>query len=488
MDCELTTKVINNDETSTNYKYKYYKHKIMDNKVTIIYGIILLIILCFLSVIVYKLFIKDSSQEQMVEQEKDGDPFENKHYLNLPNDPEFKKFYEIFPFSLKLNENGKADLEHSSLDNTSPSKLIYLKEDTYQFNKIELSETTDSSNSENIDFSVAGNFNFILHCDAKYKSKVEEAKSNSKKSLFLVIKKVLSSLSVKRSDIEINESFKRKIEDIADEDSFTDGEKAMKLDQIFSEYGYFIPLKMNIGGYFYQEAKTIENENLINDMKQLEANANLNFGKGNLNSSAEYDKSYEDFFKNLFSSEKIQIIGGDTSKKSFEEWETSLNYENARIIEYSNFIEANSLIEDFLDKERKAKLKNALNLVGKKYQRRKEYYDNINGAKEYINSITISGDQTKRNGLCYENDLIYTEIINIRGNKEQTIDISFNDIIVGWKINSNRNDGKNSKFTFDEPILTKKVYMKFSPKSAYMGITTSDQKYDVEIFLMKFPE
>ena len=390
---------------------------------------------------------------------------------------------------MKLNENGKVDLEHSSLDNTSPSKLIYLKEDIYQFNKIELSETTDSSNSENIDFSVAGNFNFILHCDAKYKSKVEEAKSDSKKSLFLVVKKVLSSLSIKRSDIEVNESFKSKIEDIADEDSFTDGEKAMKLDQIFSEYGYFIPLKMNIGGYFYQEAKTIENENLINDMKQLEANANLKFfGKGNLNSSAEYDKSYEDFFKNFFSSEKIQIIGGDTSKKIFEEWETSLNNENARIIEYTNFIEANSLIEDFLDKERKLKLKNALNLVSKKYQRRKEYYDNINGAKEYINSITISGDQTKRNGLCYENDLIHTETINIRGNKDQTIDISFNDIIVGWKIISNRNDGKNSKFSFDEPILTKKVYMKFTPKSAYMGITTSDQNYDVEIFLMKFPE
>ena len=35
MDCELTTKVINDDETSTRYKYKYYKNKIRENKVTI---------------------------------------------------------------------------------------------------------------------------------------------------------------------------------------------------------------------------------------------------------------------------------------------------------------------------------------------------------------------------------------------------------------------------------------------------------------------
>ena len=222
-------------------------------------------------------------------------------------------------------------------------------------------------------------------------------------------------------------------------------------------------------------------------MKNLESNINLKFSKMNLNSSIEYNKLYEDFFKNIFSNEKVKIIGGDTSKKSFEEWETSLNYENARIIDYSNFIEINSLVEDFLDKNRKMKLNNALNLVKEKYEKRKEYYDNINEAKEFINNPIISGDKTKRNGLCDKDDLIYSETKNVKGDDVE-VDMSFPDIIVGWKINSKRHDGKNAKYSFTEPILRKKIYIKFEQKSEYWGLSKSDLNYDLEIFLMKFPK
>lgn len=485
MESELTSKVINNDDNGiflNDNNYQFNKYKTKENKIRIIFGIVLLFILGLVIALVYKSFIVDSSEN--IEEDV---TLNNKRFLNLPSDPEFKKFYEAFPHSLKLNENGKAEYDHSALDSTSPSKLIYLKEDKYLFNKIEIEEESSSSNSEIVDFSIAGNFKFLFHCDVKFKSKIEEAKKESKKSLFLIIKKVLSSLTIKRSDIEINESFKKKIEDIADEDSFSDEEKAIKLDKIFNEYGNFIPLTIKIGGYFYQDAKNIENENLINEMKNLKSNVNLTFSSlGSLNSNIDYDKSYKDFFKNLFSSEKIQIIGGDTTKKSFEEWETSLTYENAQIIEHSNFIEISSLIDDFLDTKRKMKLEKSLNLVNKKYEKRKEYYDNINEAKQYINSIDISGAHTKRNGICYKDDLIYSEITNIDGNKETIIDISFKDIIVGWKITSLRNDGKNGDFSFSDPILEKKIYMKFTPKSGIFS--DRDQKYNVEIFLMKIPE
>ena len=210
MESELTTAVINDDssknflleEVFNNFKVKEYKTKI-------VYGIILLLFLGLLIILFCKTYNKESSENEKEQVQKEDETVQNKGYLNLPNDPEFTKFSDIFPFSLKLNENGAIDLEHSCLDNTPPSKLLYSKEDIYQFKKVEIDE--QSSNSDNIDFSVAGNFKFILHCDIKYKSKVEEAKNESETFLYIIIKKILSSLSLKRSDIQINDSFKKKL-------------------------------------------------------------------------------------------------------------------------------------------------------------------------------------------------------------------------------------------------------------------------------------
>lgn len=67
-------------------------------------------------------------------------------------------------------------------DNTSPSKLIFLKEDYYQFNKLEIDQESKNSNSENFELAVAGNYKFLFHCDMKYKSKVEEVKKQKIKT------------------------------------------------------------------------------------------------------------------------------------------------------------------------------------------------------------------------------------------------------------------------------------------------------------------
>ena len=329
----------------------------------------------------------------------------------------------------------------------------------------------------------------IFPFQAKFKSKIEEVKNEVQKTSYIIVKKKISSLSVKRDNIEANKSFKKKIEEIAYEELYSDEEKASKLDKLFNEYGYFIPLKITIGGYFYQEINKIENENLINEMIGLDGNMNLKISKNiQLNSSLEYNSLYENFFNNLFSSENIKIFGGDTSKKTFNEWEASLNYENAQIIEYNNIVGINSLIEDFLDRDIKIKLKNPLNIINTKYEKRKEYYERLKEAKEFILNEEIKNeDHSKRNGLCYNDDLIYSETFPIKKtDTKKIIDESFQDIIVGWKIISKRNDGYNGKFTFKDPILTKKIYIEFVPKTTLK--ISRDQQYDLEIFLIRLPE
>ena len=505
MDSPLTSiKIVNEEFNFQDLTKSFLKFKCRDKIFKIVLWIFILIILSFLIVLTCKAYNSkiiieqqpgqkgtEETEEKEIEGEKGAEEKETglkQIYLNLPSDPEFKKFYENYPFSIIINDKELISFDKSMLENTSPSKLIYLKEDYYEFNRIEISQESKSSNSENIEFSFSGKYDILFHSSVKFKSKVDEVKSESQKTTYIIVKKKVSSLSVKRDDIEANPSFKKKIEEIANEELYTDDEKASKLDKLFNEYGYFIPLKISIGGYFYQEINKIQSENLINEMKNLDANMNLKISKNiQLNSSLEYNNVYENFFNNLFSSENIKIFGGDTSKKTFNEWEASLNYENSQIIEYSNIIEINSLVEDFLDRDTKIKLKNPLNIINKKYDKRKEYYEKIKDAKDYILHEEIKNiDHSKRNGLCYNDDLIYSETRSIRSDNTETIDESFQDIIVGWKIISKKNDGYNGKFTFKDPILTKKIYIKFEPKTTLK--ISRNQKYDVEIFLIRLPE
>lgn len=144
------------------------------------------------------------------------------------------------------------------------------------------------------------------------------------------------------------------------------------------------------------------------------------------------------------------------------------------------------MIEDFLDKDTKNNLTNALNLVNKKYEQRKIYYEKLKEAKEFILYGYINDDKNKRNGLCNKDDLIYSELIRIKDDKLIIEDRSFEDIIVGWKIISKRNDGKNGNYYFKDPILTKRINFQFKPKTTFY--VNREQIYDLEIFLIKLPK
>ena len=170
-----------------------------------------------------------------------------------------------------------------------------------------------------------------------------------------------------------------------------------------------------------------------------------------------------------------------------------MNYENAKIIEHSNKKSIISLIDNFLDTDIKNKLKEPLKLVSQKYDKRKEYYENLNEAKKSIRANKIEGDYDQKNGICKNEDLIYSTKIEIREKGKRIVSDSFSDIIVGWHVNACwglDDDGENTNgiYNFNDPILSKSIYFEFTSKNWWWIFGRRSQCYDLEIFLMKRPE
>ena len=501
MNTELTTAIIKNEEFNMeDLENKFSTNRLfkkIDKKYKICLAIIIAIIIGLLCILIFWIFhsskvpkeqtdqTEKAEKTKLTEENKGKEKIKKTILLNLEKMPEIKKYYENFPYTIIINENGVVDINYSSLNHISVEKIIGVEENCYEFTNIEINEESKTSSSE--DLSLSCDIDYIIHSDIKYKNKIEEITNESKKVSYIMVKKKLASFSINREDIHLTDFYKTKIEELANQESDSVEEKAKDLDELFADIGYFIPTKIIIGGYFYVQISQIENEALINIINEFKGNINYT---DIIDSSVEYNTLNEEIFKYLFLEKKIKIVGGNSSNKSFDEWEKSLNYENARIIEHSLKKPIYKLINDFLDKDIKDKLKEPLKLVSQKYDKRKDYFDNLNEAKKSIIVNEIQGDYEKNNGLCKKDDLIYSIKIEIREEGTRKISKSFSDIIVGWNIISNWGDDTNGIYTFKDPILSKKMYFEFTSKKwcFIFFCVQRKQDSDLEIFLMKLPE
>ena len=303
----------------------------------------------------------------------------------------------------------------------------------------------------------------------------KEGQIRSNKLYLISAKYNICSLSIKRDNIIFNKSFLNKIKDLSDDD-ITDAEKAKELDIIFHNYGYYIPLKIYIGGYFYKDINIQEDSQNLNKLFEFQANMKTS----SVNATGNYSSNSENYIKNLFSNENFIVKGGDIDKNNLDDWKSSINFGNSDIIEYSNIAKITEIIGDALDKNTKKLLKVPLALVEEKYNKRKKFYEYKEQVKEHGNDGTISGSDSKRNGICQTDDLIYSEIIDIRNDK--VIDNKYTDLIVGWKVHSFWTDGTNGKFTLTDPINTRSVKATFTTKFF------RELHYSLEIFFLKYPE
>jgi hypothetical protein len=458
MESKYQNGLINNneDEEMNNYTNYTISKKIQANKWKIINIGISLILFCLIIILLCQVFNKNETSPQIQS---------SSSYLN---DPYFKKYSVILPLTLKENKEGKIEMENCMFEAITSDKITFKKESSYSLKKVEVDQELNSS--DNSDFLISIDTSFYY--DTKFKRKTQEVKDYTNKKFLFGGKYNICSLSAKKENIVFSETFLNKIKHLAEND-LTDAEKAKELDKMFKDYGYYIPLKINIGGYFYKDINNYEDNENINALLDFRENSFMN-ANGSDNSKL------ENYIDNLFYNKNLVIKGGDIFKDNFEDWKSSINFNNSEIIEYCNIITITNLLHDILDKKTKNLLEIPLSLVDEKYIKREKYFTYIKTVKEFVNYGNITGYDSKRNGITQINNLIYSEYIDIKDDK--ILDYTYPDLIVGWKINSLWQDGTNGEFTMTDPILTKRV------KATFKSRLFRNLHFSLEIFFLKYPE
>lgn len=281
---------------------------------------------------------------------------------------EFLKKKPIFPCFLISKNNGKIETNKDGFEKENIPIQI-MQENSFQTTKQESKEDfqmiVDKQISEDISF--YGTLKF----DANMNENVESTSSNK----IFVVEYKLYSLSIKEEDLSFSEYYLDKFRQVASNSYLSDKEKSIKLDEIFSSTGYYIPKKIYIGGMMISRENQFTNSQAMNFRGSLDLSVKLsNIDIVNNSISSEQKSKFNEIYK----CQSNQIIGGDRSAETFEDWIKSINLENSNVIECTNIIPAKNILDNDLKKQLEIPLK----LIDDKCQRRKKYLEILKEKKD----------------------------------------------------------------------------------------------------------
>ena len=459
------------------------------NKKKLIIFICSIIFISLLVVFFMIFFKRNNNQSEQTEQFEQFEQFKQskpliiqfKQERKFESDNELEKFYNSIPASLKCDSHGNFNLDKNGFKKLSNDYKDYMREN-YMIIFKTLSNQIIKMNG-NMDFSTLLDIS-IYHNDFNFKSEVHKIISNTyeSESFSFISKIIIGSISIFSKDIELTQNFNDTINIIANEQSYTNKEKAERLDELINFYGYFIPLKINFGGLFMIDSQDIKNSKSEEYIKILNGSLDMSSTKIDV----DYDNDLKNILNEIYSNSKKVVKGGDLTKDNFDDWKSSINIKNAEIVNYENIIK----ITNLLDENIKIKLKEPLKIIDEKYEKRKQYYEIVKQLKQRKKSGNIKrkGDDQYELGFVSEvSNLIEIQTQKIYKKKKAfsyvkiNKDISTKDIIVGIKIISNKDD--NGKWEIKEnPLLTNEMSIKFE-SNWWSGLN-----YKILIYTMKFPE
>jgi len=447
-------------------------------KLILIYGtVISVLILIGIIILIISLSKKDNNNTG-----NDNDNVNNNNDNKGNINDKIKRFFPLIPSFIKGDASGNCELNKGGLNLLKTSEIQFIKNYLSLVENKKYYEMTKISGR--LDTSLSGDIS-IFHNDINFKNYFEYIKEGEYNSIssFLIAKYDLGSLSINNDDISLSDQMKKKINYIAEDNSLNDIEKAEELDKIFKSYGYFIPLKINLGGQFIIDSKDIESATSTKVLNDLIIAINRTLDYNNNTTNANINSSIIDIMKNMFNFKKTSIVGGNIYENNFDDWLNTLTLENCEIIGYSNIIP----ITDLLDNELKKTILNPLKEIEKKYNNRKRYIEIYQNIKKNLGKSWVKerkGDDG--DGLIKEDDLIYLKKFKIEKEwstfyVERDFKEPFEDIIVGWKINSQKDN--NGKWSIEEnPLLKNKMEAHFSSEFL-RGII-----YEIYIYFMDYPE
>ena len=407
--------------------------------------------------------------------------FNQKQNIKLKSEQsnELEKFYNKIPASIKCDSNGNFNLKKDGFKKISNEKKEYDIEN-YMIIFKKLSNEIITMNG-NVDLSTDISIYFN---DFNFKSEINKIISSTyeSQSFSFVSKIIIGSISISSNDIELMQNYNERFNIIANEQSYTNEEKAEKLDDLINRYGYFIPQTIKFGGLFMIDSVYIKNSKSEEYINKLNGKLEVDSTKTNI----DYEKDLKNILNEIYSNSGKFVKGGDLTKDNFDDWKSSINNNNAQIIDYENIIK----ITDLLDENIKIKLKEPLKIINEKYEKRKKYYEIIQQVKQNKKSEEIKrkGNDEFELGIINDN----SNLIEIQTNKvyqkykwfrsfTKTINISTNDRIVGFKIKSNKDDNGEWKIK-ENPLLNFEMSIKFE-SDWFCGIN-----YHIIIYTIKFPE
>jgi len=353
-------------------------------------------------------FEKKSEKKPLISEQKDnGFSDKGKTFYKKTISGELQTFFDekpVFPCLLiSKDDNGKIESNMNSLNDIDISKIKAIKEDCF-----EIVKRKDIINTQMIDFS---NYQFdisVIHNSSNFLKNANSIQEKRNKTKNIIMGKYkLYSFNINEEDLSFKKNFIDKFNIIAN-DSSSDKIKAKEIDEIFEIYGYYIPLKIYIGGLFSNDYNKESIRGLRDSLFHL--NKKMEY-KEEIQFKSDVDFSSDNEITKIFINENTKIIGGDRTKKDLEKWTKSVEISNSNVIEYTNMIEAKNILPNDL----KQKLKIPLRLVEEKYLSRKKYIQIIKSLKDIQIEDEIKGYDNISKGICEERKIpvIYEKKIPI---------------------------------------------------------------------------
>ena len=387
---------------------------------------------------------------------------------------EFLKNTPVIPSFLQSKNEGKIEL---SIDGFEKKEIPIEKIKENHF-KVSCEETSEDFNilvDKNLssDISIFGNG---LSFDRKANSNRESGEAHK---VFIGEYK-LYSFSIREEDLSFSKYYIEKFLKVAN--SFLKNEeKAKELEEILSGVGFYIPKKIYVGGMIIchiDKGTKLKTSETFNSLK-LSYNKDVKVDGG-------ISSSNKSKLNEIFKSESTEIIGGNNLAKSFDEWIKSINLSNSNVIECTNII----TVRNILDYNLKIALDGPLKIIEEKYMKRKKYLEKINEIKNQMLG-THQGSSDFSKGICKEmkgkKDVnIYIKYLDldfkpslIPLRKTEILNQTFNDVIVGFEIRDERNDGFNGKWTIEtSPLGKKEINIHFE------SLRLREIHYSIAVYLM----
>ena len=385
--------------------------------------------------------------------------------------------YSIIPSFVKSYSQGVFDFNYNGLKRLSDN-IIFNPEE--KFDVLEIHNNQIYELMGNIDSSIKGSI-AIFNSEANLKLKIDQLESESYKSVSMVGQQILGNININQKDIILDEGLLNKIQYIANDISLDKERKAEKLEEIFENYGYYIPLTYYLGGMFIIEVEDFSN----NENKGIDTGDNFNSKNDKINRNAILQYYERDIGKTPLSRSNQFIFGGNSKAKTFDEWRFSVNKTNSNIIGIGNIIKITQLFDPTLRKE----LDEPLKLIKQKLIKRRIYYENYKTIIKKRNSEYKKDYEHNAEEIIFQKDEmglieVFEKSLIIEGdlkyNSYHVFIKSFEGIIVGWRVTNTKEN--NFEYSFKEcPLFNQKLEIRFRK-----GFT--EKTINIEIFYMKFPK